>query len=59
MVFVILFNERVVVWDMVLLWGGGDDGNDFMFVLKGMQVFILIYVMMRRDDIWGFDVNYF
>ncbi|KAK4677794.1 hypothetical protein QC764_301920 [Podospora pseudoanserina] len=56
---VIPLNERVAVRDTVLPRGGGDDGNDPMFVPKGTQVLIPTYAMTRRDDIWGPDVSQF
>ncbi|KAK4163350.1 putative cytochrome P450 [Cladorrhinum sp. PSN259] len=56
---VIPLNERVAIRDTVLPRGGGETGEDPVFVPRGQQVLIPTYAMTRREDLWGWDFEDF
>ncbi|KAH6706541.1 cytochrome P450 [Leptodontidium sp. MPI-SDFR-AT-0119] len=56
---IVPYNFREANKDTTLPRGGGEDGKSKVFVPKGMMVFYSIYVLHRREDIWGPDANEF
>ena len=47
--------ERVCLEDVVLPRGGGPDGTKPVFLPKGRPVWMSLYAMQQRCDIWGHD----
>jgi cytochrome P450 len=56
---VVPLNERVALRDTVLPRGGGPNRDKPVFVPKGTQVLIPTFAMLRREDLWGPDVEQF
>jgi len=52
-------NARRATRNTTLPRGGGPDGNSKMYVRKGQEVNYSVYVMQRREDIWGADAAEF
>jgi cytochrome P450 len=52
-------NARQATRDTTLPVGGGPDGTSPIFVKKGQEVGYSVYVMQRREDIWGKDAAIF
>lgn len=52
-------NAREAIRDTVLPRGGGPDGNDPVFVTKGMVFRYMPWVMHRRKDVFGEDAEAF
>lgn len=52
-------NSREAVVDTTLPSGGGHDGKQPIFVPKGTTIFYYVYVMHRREDIFGPDAKDF
>ncbi|KAJ2991147.1 hypothetical protein NUW58_g2627 [Xylaria curta] len=52
-------NQREAVRDTVLPRGGGVDGKSPIFVVKGMSVRYIPWIMHRRTDLFGKDANEF
>lgn len=50
-------NVCEVVVDIMLLFGGGYDGNLFLFIKKGMFVMYNVYVMYWNLKVYGMDVD--
>lgn len=56
---VVPFNRRVATRDTTIPRGGGPDGMSPVFIPKGGSVMYTTFVMHRRKDIWGEDVEEF
>ena len=56
---IVAINNRRAVRDTTLPVGGGADGSKPIPIRKGQTVSFVPYVMHRRPDIWGEDVNEF
>ena len=56
---IIPMNSRVAVRNTILPTGGGPDGSCPVAVRKGTLVNFSVYVMQRREDIWGADSDQF
>ena len=54
---IVPMNERMAIRDTTLPRGGGPDGQDPVFVPKGVQILIPTYSMQHREDLWGADVD--
>lgn len=52
-------NSRESIRDTTIPRGGGPNGDDPIFIPKGVQVNYSVYVMHRRKDLWGEDANEF
>lgn len=52
-------NSRVAARDTVLPVGGGTDGTKPVAMRKGQQVNFTPYILHRRRDLWGEDVEEF
>ena len=50
-------NSRMAVRDTTLPVGGGPDGKSPVYVRKGEEIAYQVYVMHRREDIWGPDAS--
>lgn len=48
-------NHRIAAKDTTLPTGGGPDRNSPVAVRKGEMVFFSVYIMQRRQDLWGKD----
>ena len=51
--------SRTSLVDTTLPRGGGQDGMDPVFVPKGTEIQITLFLMSRRADIWGSDAEEF
>ena len=51
--------SRTSLVDTTLPRGGGKDGMDPVFVPKGTEIQIILFLMFRRADIWGSDAKEF
>ena len=51
--------SRTSLVDTTLPRGGGKDGMDPVFVAKGTEIQIILFLMFRRADIWGSDAEEF
>ena len=51
--------SRTSLVDTTLPRGGGKDGMDPVFVPKGTEIQIILFLMFRRADIWGSDADEF
>ena len=49
--------SRTSLVDTTLPQGEGKDGMDPVFVLKGTEIQIILFLMFRRADIWGSDAQ--
>ncbi|CZT01995.1 hypothetical protein WAI453_007808 [Rhynchosporium graminicola] len=56
---VVPHNFRVANKDTYLPRGGGDEGRGRVFVPRGGMVFYSAFVLHRREDLWGSDVDKF
>lgn len=56
---IVPFNLRTAVRDTTLPRGGGPNGDQSVFVPKGMVVAYSVYVMQRDKNIWGEDAGKF
>lgn len=54
---VVPMNGRMAMRDTVIPRGGGPDGQSALFVPKGTVVGYNVYVMHRREDIYGSDAE--
>jgi cytochrome P450 len=52
-------NVRQAIRDTTLPVGGGADGTSPVFIPKGQEIGYSVYVMHRREDIWGPDAATF
>ncbi|PHH83484.1 hypothetical protein CDD82_443 [Ophiocordyceps australis] len=52
-------NVRTAAVDTTLPIGGGPDGQSPVYVRKGQDVGYAVYVLHRREDIWGPDSKVF
>ena len=52
-------NSRRATKDTTLPTGGGPDGKSKVYVRKGQEIQYSVYVMQRREDIWGKDAAEF
>ena len=50
---------RTTLADTVLPRGGGEDGSKPVFIAKGTNLRLWLYVAHRRRDIWGPDAREF
>ena len=51
--------SRSSLVDTTLPRGGGKNGMDPVFLPKGTEIQIILFLMFRRADIWGFDAEEF
>lgn len=56
---VVPIDGRRALRDTTLPVGGGPDGTAPLYVRKGQQVDYSVYVMQRRQDLWGADADVF
>ena len=52
-------NIRQATRDTTIPLGGGPDGTSPVYIKKGQEVGYSVYVMQRREDIWGKDAAIF
>jgi cytochrome P450 len=52
-------NARQAARDTTLPLGGGPDGTSPVYIKKGQEVGYSVYVMQRREDLWGKDAAIF
>ncbi|KAL8744191.1 MAG: hypothetical protein Q9190_003538 [Brigantiaea leucoxantha] len=50
---------RQATQDTTLPQGGGPDGQDPIFVSKGTTILLDVFLLHRREDLWGADVEKF
>jgi cytochrome P450 len=55
----VLTNERVATKDTTLPRGGGPDGLGKVFIPKGRTVSYSVFLLHRREDLWGKDAEKF
>ncbi len=56
---VVPFNARYADKDTTLPVGGGTDGKHPIYIPAGQEVFLNLFTMYRREDIWGSDAAEF
>jgi cytochrome P450 len=56
---VVPINMRCASKDTMLPVGGGPDGQEPIQVSKGTVIWLGVYSMHRRKDLWGDDVDQF
>jgi cytochrome P450 len=52
-------NARQATRDTTLPLGGGPDGTCPVYIKKGQEIGYSVYVMQRREDLWGKDAAIF